>query len=332
MKKTLIALAVASAAVATGVNASEVYNQDGTTLSVGGRAEARMNISDGDVYDKTRVRINLAGKVAVTDDFYGIGFYEGEFMTDDSGDDGDDALDNRYAYAGFGGAAGELTYGKNDGALGMITDFTDTLNDHSGSASRKLAVADRVDNILSYKGSFDSVTVKAAYKFADRTTDPVTDEYDNNETDGASLGVTWAAGDTGIALGLGGATQSDDADGEGDKDQVIGAVSYTLDGLYLAALYSNTSADVDTYDQKGFELTAQYTQDQATYYATYGNGETDGDTAVKYVTLEGEYKFKPNFKGYVSYNINMLDENEGALTFTKAQTEDDVTVGLRYDF
>lgn len=32
MKKTLIALSVSAAAMATGVNAAELYNQDGTSL------------------------------------------------------------------------------------------------------------------------------------------------------------------------------------------------------------------------------------------------------------------------------------------------------------
>ncbi|MFA0026170.1 porin, partial [Vibrio sp. 10N.261.49.A5] len=63
-----------------------------------------------------------------------------------------DSLDNRYAYAGIGGTFGEVTYGKNDGALGVITDFTDIMSYHGNSAADKLAAADRTDNMLSYKG------------------------------------------------------------------------------------------------------------------------------------------------------------------------------------
>lgn len=44
MKKTLIALSVSAAAMATGVNAAELYNQDGTSLEMGGRAEARLSM------------------------------------------------------------------------------------------------------------------------------------------------------------------------------------------------------------------------------------------------------------------------------------------------
>ena len=45
MNKTLIALAVSAAAVATGANAAEIYNQDGNTIEMGGRAEARLALS-----------------------------------------------------------------------------------------------------------------------------------------------------------------------------------------------------------------------------------------------------------------------------------------------
>ncbi|MFA0567329.1 porin, partial [Vibrio gallaecicus] len=40
MNKTIIALAVSAAALTTGANAAELYNQDGTSLEMGGRAEA----------------------------------------------------------------------------------------------------------------------------------------------------------------------------------------------------------------------------------------------------------------------------------------------------
>ncbi|MFX3645670.1 porin OmpU, partial [Streptococcus suis] len=90
-----------------------------------GRAEARLSLKDGKADDLSRVRLNFLGKSMITDSLYGVGFYEGEFTTADNGDGSD--LDNRYTYAGIGGNFGEVTYGKNDGALGVITDFTDIM-------------------------------------------------------------------------------------------------------------------------------------------------------------------------------------------------------------
>ncbi|PAR81468.1 porin, partial [Vibrio cholerae] len=137
MNKTLIALAVSAAAVATGVNAGEIYNQDGASLTMGGRAEARLSLKDGKADDKSRVRLNFLGKVAINDSLYGVGFYEGEFTTNDQGEAKDGNLNNRYTYAGIGGTYGEVTYGKNDGALGVITDFTDIMAYHGNSAAYK---------------------------------------------------------------------------------------------------------------------------------------------------------------------------------------------------
>merc|ERR1712173_146959 len=107
--KTLIALAVSAAAVATGANAAEIYNQDGTTLEMGGRAEARLSLQDGKAEDNSRVRLNFLGKTEITDGLYGVGFYEGEFTTADS--EKEDDIDHRYIYAGLGGKFGEVTYG-----------------------------------------------------------------------------------------------------------------------------------------------------------------------------------------------------------------------------
>ncbi len=145
MKKTLIALSVSAAAMATGVNAAELYNQDGTSLEMGGRAEARLSMKDGDVADNSRIRLNFLGTQAINDNLYGVGFWEGEFTTNEQGGVDSDVnkdssnLDTRYAYAGLGGAFGEVTYGKNDGALGVITDFTDIMAYAGNSAADKLA-------------------------------------------------------------------------------------------------------------------------------------------------------------------------------------------------
>ncbi|NVJ57126.1 MAG: porin, partial [Vibrionaceae bacterium] len=141
MNKTLIALAVSAAAVATGANAAEIYNQDGTSLELGGRAEARLSMKDGEAKDKTRVRLNFLGKTQITDNLYGVGFYEGEFSSNEQGkvdNDSDNDLYTRQAWAGLGGEFGEIGYGKTEGALGVITDFTDIMAYHGNSAADKL--------------------------------------------------------------------------------------------------------------------------------------------------------------------------------------------------
>ncbi|CAE6912496.1 COG3203 Outer membrane protein (porin) [Vibrio sp. B1FLJ16] len=316
MKKTLIALSVSAAAMATGVNAAELYNQDGTSLEMGGRAEARLAMEDGDATDNSRVRLNFLGKQAISDELYGVGFWEGEFTTNEQGDvDSNNDLNTRYLYAGLGGAWGEFTYGKNEGALGVITDFTDIMAYHGNSAAAKLAVSDRTDNMMSYKGQFENLSVKASYRFADAN-----NNGGDNGQDGYSLSAIYAFGDTGLNVGAGFADQD-------ESDEFMLATSYTIGDLYFAGVYTdgedlvgekkNGSSDKD---YTGYELAAAYTMGQTVFTTTYNNAE-EGDAEVENFAIDATYYFKPNFRGYTSYNFNLVDGEE-----------DQLALGLRYDF
>ncbi|EGQ8313669.1 TPA: porin OmpU [Vibrio cholerae] len=327
MNKTLIALAVSAAAVATGVNAGEIYNQDGASLTMGGRAEARLSLKDGKADDKSRVRLNFLGKVAINDSLYGVGFYEGEFTTADKGTtDEEGSLDNRYTYAGIGGTYGEVTYGKNDGALGVITDFTDIMAYHGANGTYKLAVADRVDNMLAYNGQFGDLGVKASYRFADRQES--VNSITKNEQDGYSLSAIYAFGDTGFNVGAGYADQD-------TADQYILAASYAFSDFYFAGAFVDGQvkpANAAKTDKTGYELAAKYTMDQTVFTTTY-NYQEEKTSGVKsdnadFIAIDATYYFKPNFRSYVSYNFNLLDADKVG----KTKAEDELAIGLRYDF
>ncbi|GAB7226126.1 porin [Vibrio owensii] len=337
MKKTLIALSVSAAAMATGVNAAELYNQDGTSLEMGGRAEARLSMKDGDVADNSRIRLNFLGTQAINDNLYGVGFWEGEFTTNEQGGVDSDVnkdssnLDTRYAYAGLGGAFGEVTYGKNDGALGVITDFTDIMAYHGNSAADKLAVADRSDNMLSYKGQFENLAVKASYRFADRLENTEGEYYDNGQ-DGYSLSAIYTLGDTGLDLGAGYADQD-------EANEYMLAASYTMGDMYFAGVFTDGEKAANNGDYTGYELAGAYTLGQTVFTTTYNNAETDGETSANNFAVDASYYFKPNFRGYVSYNFNLISEGDtfgsvgaGNDKATKADAEDELALGLRYDF
>ncbi|GAB7229465.1 porin [Vibrio rotiferianus] len=337
MKKTLIALSVSAAAMATGVNAAELYNQDGTSLEMGGRAEARLSMKDGDVADKSRIRLNFLGTQAINDNLYGVGFWEGEFTTSDEGkvDSNSSDLTTRYAYAGLGGAFGEVTYGKNDGALGVITDFTDIMAYAGNSAADKLAVADRADNMLAYKGQFENLAVKASYRFADRLDEdkagnPLT-EYTDNGEDGYSLSAIYAFADTGLELGAGYADQD-------EANEYMLAASYTMGDLYFAGVFTDGEKAKKDGDYTGYELAGAYTLGQTVFTSTYNNAETNNETSANNFAVDASYYFKPNFRGYVSYNFNLIDAGDklgqvGVNTVaSKIDAEDELALGLRYDF
>ncbi|MEZ9437507.1 porin [Vibrio atlanticus] len=336
MNKTMIALAVSAAALATGANASELYNQDGTSLEMGGRAEARLSMKDGKASDESRIRLNFLGKVEIQDGLYGVGFYEGEFTTADSkatsNDNGSD-LDNRYTYAGLGGTYGEVTFGKNDGALGVITDFTDIMAYHGNSAADKIAAADRTDNMLSYKGQFQDLNVKASYRFADRSTKTANGDttYVDNGEDGYSLSGIYAIGETGVKLGAGYADQA-------EENEYMLSGSYTMGDLYFAGVFTDGEKAKNNGDYTGYELAAAYTLGQTVLSSTYNNAETNGETSADNIAVDATYYFKPNFRGYVSYNFNLISAGDqfgtvgGNLAATSVQAEDELALGLRYDF
>jgi outer membrane protein OmpU len=299
-------------------------------------------MQDGKVEDKSRVRLNFLGKVEIQDGLYGVGFYEGEFTTSDNGgatDSDSDSLTNRYAYAGLGGAFGEVTYGKNDGALGVITDFTDIMAYHGNSAADKINAADRADNMLSYKGQFQDLSVKASYRFADRDDNtPNNEGYTDNGQDGYSLSGIYAIGETGIKVGAGYADQD-------KNNEYMLAGSYTMGDLYFAGVFTDGEKDYDGYqyssnkfsgvqDYTGYELAAAYTMGQTVFTTTYNNAETGNDTSADNIAVDATYYFKPNFRGYVSYNFNLLSAGDklGNSTVGTKGAEDELALGLRYDF
>ena len=350
MNKTMIALAVSAAALATNavaadgkqagsIDGTSVYSSNGTSLEIGGRAEARLSLKDGKAEDKTRVRLNFLGKVEIQDGLYGVGFYEGEFTTAENGgstDNNDGDITNRYTYAGIGGDFGEVTYGKNDGALGVITDFTDIMSYHGNSAAMKIAVADRSDNMVSYKGQFQDLGVKASYRFADRQEGVVNGcnigEYCDNDADGYSLSGIYAIGDSGFKLGAGYADQA-------DQNEYMLAASFRTEALYFAGTFTDGELAKKDGDYTGYEFATAYTLDKTAFTLTYNNAETDGDTSADNVAIDATYYFKPNFRTYISYNFNLISEgdkfgNADGVNFgaTKVQAEDELALGLRYDF
>ncbi|MGC9422924.1 porin [Vibrio sp.] len=334
MNKTLIALAVSAAAMAAGVNAGEIYNQDGTSLTLGGRAEARLSLKDGKAEDKTRARVNVLGKTQINDTLYGAGFYEGEFTTADNGGEVDansNDITNRYAFAGIGGNFGLVTYGKNDGALGVVTDFTDIMAYHGNSAAHKLTVADRADNMLTYAGQFDDLAVKASYRFADREGTTANGSYADNNQDGYSLSAIYAFANTGFKVGAGYADQD-------EANEYMLAASYKMADFYFAGVFTDGELAKHDADYTGYELAAAYTLNQTVFTLTYNNAETNKETSADNLAVDATYFFKPNFRAYVSYNFNMIDKGDkiGVVgkteTATKTQAEDELALGLRYDF
>jgi outer membrane protein OmpU len=217
---------------------------------------------------------------------------------------------------------------------------------HGNSAAYKISVADRSDNMISYKGQFADLGVKASYRFADAENKGV-DGYGDNNADGYSLSAIYAIGDTGLKLGAGYAdgNQYLDTVTEGtfdqltERNQYMLAASYAINDLYFAGTFvdgqDKDKTTGDKTDLTGYEFAAAYTMGQTVFTTTYNYLESKASSVktdeADNVAIDATYYFKPNFRGYVSYNFNLLDV-DAAKGITKADAEDEIALGLRYDF
>ncbi|EOD78421.1 Outer membrane protein OmpU [Grimontia indica] len=324
MNKKLIALAVAAVA-STSVSAAEVFNDGTSSMAIGGRIEARALMQDGDMTDKSRARMNILGQTEIAENVTGFGFFEHEYTTTTD--------EVRYGFAGIGTEFGKIAYGKTDGSLGMITDFTDIMSYHGAGASGKIAVADRIQNNLAYMGEFGGLTVKANY------VGETTDLNGNLVVDGGySLGAVYAM-ENGLALGLGYADQGKDvvisSKQYAAESQMQAAASYSINNIYVAALYKDGEVKKagTTTDLTGYELAAAYKMGQTKFTTTYNNAEskTGSDKSDTYdsIAIDATHYFNDNFRAYTSYNFNLLDKND---VENAKDAEDQFVVGLRYDF
>lgn len=330
MKKAVLASAVVAALVSGSSLAATVYSSDGTELKIGGRAEFRGDFIgsggdevEGTMEDKTRFRLNLGGKTELTDTVTAFGFYEAEQST------GDSEFNNRYIYAGVDIDGQAVSLGRQDMASVIVSDFTD-ITEFSGVQQVIDAASDKKDSVLAYRGGFDALQLEATYQA-------------NSEKDSDGYGISGVYSlPIGLELGLAYSGQDLGA-GNGSANQILAGLAYSLDNLYLAATYSigdlNDKAVGPIAESfTAMEFAAQYKitkQFSAAAVYTYQENEAaNGSTAdsVDGIELVGYYKLNSNFRTYLSYYINSLNEVKNVTTGLITEGEDTLRLGVRYDF
>lgn len=321
MKKAVLATSILAVMVSTSSLAATVYKDDTSELKIGGRAEARFNVSDnneeydpvtGDKVesafnDKSRARLSISGTTQITDGLSGFGKYENEV-------DGSDGIKTRYLFGGVGTQAGDFSYGKQDTALVMITDFTDTMATFGADADGSIALnagSDKQENNFAYKGEFGGFTLGANY-LAEEEAD--SDQY-------AIAGMY--SFDFGLDLGVGyaGGKVADQDANQVDIGAQYSIADFTFGALYLMNFSDDATGNSD--DNDGYEISAQYKLDKWTFVGVYNYAtENDGDDdSVDNVAIEAVYKFNSNLRTYAGYKFEMIDD-----------LDDQIQAGIRYDF
>ncbi|MEC6832233.1 porin [Photobacterium toruni] len=351
MNKNLIALAIAAATFSGAVSAATVYSDDTSSLAIGGRVEARAQGLNGNIQDTSRARINIDAKTKINDDLTAVGFFEREFKTQEASkpdynndyNEADGETDyNRYLYVGVkSNTYGQIVYGKADGSLGMLTDFTDIMEYYGNEAGNKIAAADRTSNNLVYTGVIGGLTVKANYVANGKA-----DESDVNTT-GYSFATKYDF-NNGLAMGIGYGQQKNQGSNSAqdlNANQTFASVSYTMGDLYVAGLYQYahnvgylySTADTTNTDYQGFSLASSYTINKVVLRSTYNFMEnTDSNNKMaNALDFDATYFFTPNFRAYAGYTINLLNKaNAEKITANPSASlyDDQFALGARYDF
>ncbi|WP_050921601.1 porin [Vibrio harveyi] len=340
MNKKFLAAAIAAATFGTQAVAVELYNNDGTTFSVGGHVSINVNGSEqGDTDVGTNSpRINFTA----TQDL-GNGFTadaRGEWALNYL-DGGDETFTTRLGYLGlthdvYGRAVGGTQWapyydvaGVADMPIAFANDFI--YDDHGNLGTG------RADKMLSYRNAIElgeAGAINFGLGWQGSQTDADTSlNYDDRvqaalsyEIMGAKIGYTYTGGDI-----------KDGVSKESAESHLVSAAygSYGQ-GLYIAAVYgSNENMNFSTtgdrlVDSDAYEALLAYALPSSlnlsiNYEMVEGkrfkNSKTE--TAREEMAVQAEYNFTPKFVGYAGYQFDLNDAND-------RKTDDKWALGARY--
>ncbi|GAA4493020.1 porin [Pseudaeromonas paramecii] len=326
MKKTILAVVI-PALFAVSANAAVVYDKDGTQAEVYGRAQFDVADDGEDTNGVGSARLGVKGKVAIADGVSGIARGEWQVAAENSDSS---KFKARHVYAGFDYADyGTLVFGQTDTAFYQAVAATDIFNTY-GYETANIIESGRQEGQVVYAGQFGGFYVGASYEFRDPNYTYTVGGADGTEdiATGASLDNGYAATlgysfDFGLSV-YGGFNKEDVLNGNDKKNYAVSA-TYSLDSLYLGALYAE--AKMGDAKLKGYDFVASYgVTDAVTLYTGYatqelsGTASSDGDTADA-LKLGAQYKFTSNFMTWGEYLVDGIDGHD-----------DQWTVALQYNF
>ena len=355
MKAKLIALSIPTLLATGTVSAATVYEQDGSKLDVYGRATGMYYGSDNQDLrgDESYIRLGLKGETALGNNLTGLGQFEYNLPT--AGSDNDEL---RLGFAGIRhDQFGTLTYGRQDGLMAMVNDYTDVLPEWGGDGLGKgteVFGTGRSNGLLKYAFTYDGLTLGAQFTGKNDPQNNSDEKWMLGSNEGYALGASYD-----LPMGLSFATvynragKSDEQKlqaqfGAQDDAQLTGVgLRYNANNLYAAATYSegrdhyflgDSTTGGYAHKSRGYEAVVQYTvADKFVPGLAYvrsevkDDGQNIDDKANEYVSVNAAYHFNNNFQSYVDYRINLLDDNSFTQNYG-INTDDIVAVGMRYDF
>ncbi|MEZ9918557.1 porin [Vibrio breoganii] len=342
MNKKIIALAVAAAAFGTQASAVELYNNDGSTFSIGGHVTAAIQGSEEN--DPTVEAVSPRINFTATQDL-GNGFTadaRGEWAMNML-EGGDNTFTTRLGYIGvthedFGRAVAGTQWspyydiaGVADMPIAFANDF---LYDNHG----KLGTG-RADKMVSYRNGVELGSVGLNFGLGWQGDN--SEAFDANDTSAdmgtygdrvqAAISADVAGFTAGYVYNTGTVNYSNIA---GEKDATSHALSAKYgvygNGLYVAAVYAmneymNIAAGSALEDTSAYEFVAAYAlSNSLNLSVNYEGVENDADnlTVRSEMAIQAEYNFTNSFVGFAGYQIDLGDDY--------SKDDDKYSVGVRY--
>jgi predicted porin len=285
MKKTILASAILLAGAA---NAAEVYNNEGTSISLGGsfRGHAVIDSTDSVNFEDAGSRFDIKAAKELDNGLKAFGQMEIKYTDVDS-------LDTLYINNAFLGLEhdvyGKLVLGKK---LGLNDDLV--MNDFSYEAGayyhEESAAGAGTEDQLEYTKTFGSASIVVG--LIDQDTYALGGTY---EVAGLSLGVAYTMKNDVVVAGQ-----------SYDNSSVIVGAQYALDALTLGVQYQ--TVEVSNVDTTAYGLGAHYALGQAGVYAMYDIVEVGNDDGHD-IVLGADYEIAKDVKTYVEFTSIDRDSN-----------------------
>jgi Outer membrane protein (porin) len=349
---------------------TELYKSDAGLLEVIGRAYAGHIFGDeskSEFYGSNSfLRIGLNGESAINKHTKAIGYYELQqfvFENESAIAENANSLRVRYAYAGVKhDQAGAVTYGRQNGAAALISDWTDVAltNPYGGNANgtnNDKFGTDRSSDVLKYSGIWGGFQLDTSYKFRNKkdgqttTTSTVSGtsvtsstSYSDKDNDNSAYGIT-ATYTFPINLSVG-TNYSIGKQGSYDDAKLwVTGVKFDDKATYAAFIYGDGKDwYAPGYDHKGYETALGYNFKSGfgvlalwNLQKTTQNSTGKETDTVNYYTLGGLYKFNKNLRFVAEYRFNnkkadAFNAQVDSTTGLKVDASDDFALALRYDF
>lgn len=352
MKKTILAVAIAS--VSASSFAVELYNNDGTTFSIGGHVSVNVNDSekgDADVGTNSP-RINFNATQELSNGFTADA--KGEWALNYL-NGGENAFTTRLGYVGlshdsYGRAVVGTQWAPYYDVAGVadmpIAFANDFIYDNHGALG-----TGRADKMVSYRNGFDfDQAGELSFALGWQGTNDEQVEVNNVTTgikydDRVQAALSYAIADfkLGYTYNTGDFVEGTSTKKEKAKSHLVSAKYGTYGkGVYVAGVYAsnenmNSSGTTLLEESAAYEGLVSYAfENSLNLIMNYEKVEgkvtksSEKGTAREELALQAEYNFTPKFIAYTAYQFDLNDSNNALVTNAKDAADNKWLIGARY--